>query len=46
LPADIVDGRAELSLRLGATLNGQKLRIRWADDFDFTRLDWEGVSGP
>jgi hypothetical protein len=46
LPGDLVDGRGELSLRLGAALNGQKHRIRWADDYDFTRLDWEGIAGP
>ena len=46
LPAGLVDGRAELSLRLGATQNGQKRRIRWADDFEFTRLDWDRISGP
>jgi hypothetical protein len=46
LPGDLVDGRGELSLRLGAALNGRKHRIRWADDDDFTRLDWEGIAGP
>jgi PD-(D/E)XK endonuclease len=46
LPADLINGRAELSLRLGRTRNGQALRIRWADDYDFTRIDWESISGP
>jgi hypothetical protein len=27
-------------------LNGQKRGIHWADDFDFTRLDWKQFSGP
>ena len=46
LPASIIDGRAELSLRLGSTKNGQQLGIRWATEFEFTRLDWESISGP
>jgi hypothetical protein len=46
LPADLVDGRAELSLRLDPTRNGQKLGIRWADEYDFTRLDWKSILGP
>jgi PD-(D/E)XK endonuclease len=46
LPASIIDGRAELSLRLGSAKNGQEVGIRWADEFDFTRLDWESISGP
>lgn len=41
LPSDLIDGRRELSLRLETTRNGQKLGIRWADEFEFTRLDWE-----
>ncbi|MGH3091258.1 MAG: group I intron-associated PD-(D/E)XK endonuclease [Gaiellaceae bacterium] len=46
LPVDLVAGRRELSLRLDPTRNGQKRGIRWADDFDFTRLDWERIAGP
>ncbi|MGH3007588.1 MAG: group I intron-associated PD-(D/E)XK endonuclease [Gaiellaceae bacterium] len=46
LPAGLIEGRGVLSLRLDATRNGQKLGIRWADDFDFTRLDWKSISGP
>jgi hypothetical protein len=46
LPSALVAGRRELSLRLDPTRNGQKVGIRWADDFEFTRLDWERISGP
>jgi PD-(D/E)XK endonuclease len=46
LPASVVDGRAELSLRFGSAKNGQEAGIRWAHEFDFTRLDWESISGP
>ncbi|HZB86036.1 MAG TPA: group I intron-associated PD-(D/E)XK endonuclease [Gaiellaceae bacterium] len=46
LPARLVEGRNELWLRLDPTRNGQKLGIRWADDYDFTRLDWQSISGP
>ena len=46
LPVDLVDGHGVLSLRLEPTRNGQKRGIRWADDFEFTRLDWERISGP
>jgi hypothetical protein len=45
LPAKLVEGRNELWLRLDPTRNGQKLGIRWADEYDFTRLDWESL-GP
>jgi hypothetical protein len=46
LPACLVEGHGVLSLRLEPTRNCQKLNIRWADDFEFTRLDWERISGP
>ena len=46
LPSALVAGRRELSLRLDPTRNGQKQGIRWADDYDFTRLDWERIAGP
>ena len=46
LPSSIIDSRAEVSLRLGSTRNGQRLRIRWADEFEFTRLDWGRLTGP
>jgi PD-(D/E)XK endonuclease len=46
LPASIIDNRAEVSLRVGSTRNGQLLRIRWADDFDIGRLDWGQLMGP
>jgi PD-(D/E)XK endonuclease len=46
LPAAVIEGRAQISLRLASPRNGQRLRIRRADDFDFTRLDWESISGP
>ena len=41
LPGDLVDGRRELSPRVEATRNGQQFGVRWAHDFEFTRLDWE-----
>ena len=43
LPGELIAGRKELSLRLEATQNGQQLGIRWADEFDFARLDWEAL---
>jgi len=46
LPSGIVAGRAQLSLRLEPTQNGQALGIRWADSFDFAKLDWESIKGP
>ena len=46
LPVELVGGRREVSLRLAPTRNGQKHGIRWADDYEFTRLDWERISGP
>jgi hypothetical protein len=46
LPYGIVAGRAQLTLRLERTKNGQELGVRWADSFDFTRLDWESIKGP
>jgi hypothetical protein len=46
LPYGIVAGRAQLSLRLEPTQNGQALGVRWADSFDFTRLNWESIKGP
>jgi hypothetical protein len=46
LAVDLVDGHGVLSLRLEPTRNGQKRGIRWADDFEFTRLDWERIAGP
>jgi hypothetical protein len=46
LPVALLKGRARLSLRLAATRNGQQLRIRPADDFDFSRVDWNGILGP
>jgi PD-(D/E)XK endonuclease len=41
LPGELIDGRRVLSLRIEPTRNSQKLGIRWADQFDFARLDWE-----
>jgi PD-(D/E)XK nuclease superfamily protein len=46
LPYEIVAGRAQLSLRLEPTQNGQALGVRWGDSFDFTKLDWESIKGP
>jgi hypothetical protein len=46
LPAALIVGRRELSLRLERTRNGQEVGIRWAHDYDFTRLDWRSISGP
>ena len=41
LPGHLVDGRRALSLRVEKTRNGQRLGIRWANEFEFSRLDWE-----
>lgn len=46
LPGGLVEGHWEISLRLEPTRNRQKLGVRWADDFEFTRLDWKTISGP
>jgi hypothetical protein len=46
LPACLVEGHGALSLRLEPTRNRQKLNIRWADEYDFTRLDWDSITGP
>jgi hypothetical protein len=46
LPFSFVDGRTQVSLRLGPTRNGQERGVRWAADFDFTRLDWDSLVGP
>jgi hypothetical protein len=35
LPPTVFDGHPIVSLRLAPTRNNQRLRIRWADDFDF-----------
>jgi PD-(D/E)XK endonuclease len=45
LPAELLAGRRELLLRLESTRNGQKRGIRWAEDFEFARVDWKS-SGP
>jgi hypothetical protein len=46
LPAAVIVGRAQISLRLAPPRNGQRLRIRQADDFEFARVDWNTISGP
>ena len=35
VPAERIDGRSHIQLRLCAPLNNQKIGINWADDFDF-----------
>ena len=35
LPFDVVAGQRTIRLRLGPTLNNQRLGIRWAKDFEF-----------
>ena len=46
LAAGLIAGRNAISLRLDPTRNAQKRRVHWADEFDFGRLDWQGISGP
>ena len=43
LPAAVIVGRAQISLRLAAPRNGQRARIRQADDFEFPRVDWNDL---
>lgn len=38
IPIELVDGRRLIQLRLAATRNNQKLRIRWAREYEFERL--------
>ena len=35
IPIELVEKRATIQLRVSPTLNNQKRRIDWADDFDF-----------
>jgi PD-(D/E)XK endonuclease len=45
VPADRFDGHSELSLRLVASRNNQRLRVNWAEHFAFeARL--EALLGP
>jgi hypothetical protein len=46
LPFEAIAGRYEVSLRLGPPRNGQTLGIRWARDFELSRLNWERSAGP
>lgn len=46
LPFEAIAGRYEVSLRLAPPLNLQTLGIRWARDFELSRLDWERHTGP
>jgi hypothetical protein len=35
IPIELVEKRPPIQLRVSPTLNNQKRRINWADDFDF-----------
>ena len=35
IPVELVEARPTIQLRVAPTRNNQKLRINWADDFDF-----------
>jgi hypothetical protein len=43
--AERFDGRHQVDLRLTPTRNNQSLRINWARDYEFERLDWANL-GP
>jgi hypothetical protein len=46
LPPELFARRSAVQLRLGRALNNQKLRINWADAFDFTATLREAIVGP
>ena len=35
IPIELIEGHPTIQLRIAPTLNNQKRRINWADDFDF-----------
>ena len=43
VPMDAVGGQSWVQLRLTKARNNQSRRVRWADDFDFRRLDWTKI---
>jgi hypothetical protein len=46
LPIEFVAERVAIHLRLGPARNNQRLRVNWADEFDFERLHWDELRGP
>ena len=46
IPLALMSPRSELWLRLTSTRNNQRLRVKWANDFEFAQLDWESLAGP
>ena len=43
VPIDRFSGRASIHLRVGPTMNGQRGGVIWADEFNFTTLDWNSL---
>ena len=46
VPIDVISGQRYIWLRLTETRNNQAVGVRWARDFEFSRLDWERLTGP
>ena len=48
LPLDMFGPRTHIQLRLARPCNNQRLRVNWADRFEFGSLDWvaRSLSGP
>jgi hypothetical protein len=47
LPIERFDGQSAISLRLGPPRNNQRLRVNWADDYDFDSMPLHfALAGP
>ena len=46
IPVELVEGSPEISLRVGATQNNQRRRVRWARDFEFGATMPLDANGP
>jgi hypothetical protein len=43
LPIELFGQQRQIQLRLRPTRNNQRLKIHWADDYDFDRLHWPSL---
>ena len=43
LPLEVFRQRRQIQLRLAGTRNNHAVGIHWADEFDFSRLDWKAA---
>ena len=46
LPYERFDGRTQVHLRLGPSLNNQRVGVNWADDYSLESLHFPGAQGP